>query len=95
VPPFDSESRTPRAGGKTPPSPIAVHLERAYDPETKTWRLDAWATVDSSAITSGFLARISDYEWKALCLDALEAAQTAYQALASGLGKPATAPKHP
>jgi len=73
--------------GETPPAPIAVHLERAYDPETKTWRLDAWVTVDSSAITSGFLARISDSEWKALCLDALQAAETAYQAVAGGLGK--------
>jgi hypothetical protein len=55
-------------------------------PATKTWRHDAWVTVDSTVVTSKFLASISDREWKALVLEALQTAEMACQELAADPG---------
>lgn len=46
-------------------------------------------------LPASFFARISDQELKALCLDALEAAELAYEALAGGLEEPLPTSKHP
>lgn len=52
-------------------TPFTVEIQQSFDPTVKTWQQRVFIKLYTEALTSGFLAAISDRDWKTLCVIAL------------------------
>jgi hypothetical protein len=52
-------------------TPFSVAIEQNFDPVVKTWHGQIFVKLYAAAVSTGFLAAISDRDWKTLCVIAL------------------------
>ncbi len=52
-------------------TPFTVEINHSYNPINKQWHNDIFIKLYTAALDSGFLAAISDRDWKTLCVIAL------------------------
>ncbi|MDA8192740.1 MAG: helix-turn-helix domain-containing protein [Thermaerobacter sp.] len=52
-------------------TPFTVEIQQSFDPTVKTWQQRVFIKLYTEALTSGFLAALSDRDWKTLCVIAL------------------------
>ncbi len=52
-------------------TPFTVEINQSYNPVNKQWHHDIFVKLYTAALDSGFLAALSDRDWKTLCVIAL------------------------